>query len=89
MGGPRCCKWDSYLAILEASKLLSELPKVDVIVTMGCNVNCPMVPCSFREDWGLEDPTGKGDAAFLNTMRLIEEKVLDLSRRLKENMKYL
>jgi len=63
------------------SKLLKELPEVDVIVTMGCNVSCPSVPCSFREDWGLEDPTGKGDEAFLNTMRLIEEKVLDLKKR--------
>ena len=51
------------------SKLLSALPPVDVVVTMGCNVQCPMLPCSQREDWGLEDPSGKEDAAFLETMR--------------------
>ena len=34
------------------------------------------------EDWGLEDPTGKGDAAFLETIRLIREKVLDLRERI-------
>ena len=31
-------------------KLLSELPAVDVVVTMGCNVQCPALPCKFRED---------------------------------------
>ena len=64
------------------SKLLSDLPEIDVVITMGCNVCCPCVPCSYREDWGLEDPTGKSDAAFLETIRLIEEKVRDLRARL-------
>ena len=66
------------------SKLLSEIPAVDVVVTMGCNVRCPFLPCSHREDWGLEDPSGKPDEAFLKTIRLIEGKVLDLRRRLSE-----
>ena len=64
------------------SKLLSDLPEVDVVITMGCNVCCPCVPCSYREDWGLEDPTGKSDEAFLETIRQIEEKVRDLKTRL-------
>ena len=67
----------------QRSKLLSEIPQVDVVVTMGCNVQCPFLPCSHREDWGLEDPSGKSDEAFLETIRLIEEKVLDLKARLK------
>ena len=65
------------------SKLLSDIPAVDVVVTMGCNVRCPFLPCSHREDWGLEDPSGKSDEAFLQTIRLIEEKILDLRDRLK------
>ena len=64
------------------SKLLSDIPPVDVVITMGCNVQCPFLPCSHREDWGLDDPTGKGDALFLNTIRLVEEKILDLRKRL-------
>ena len=64
------------------SKLLSDIPPVDVVVTMGCNVQCPFLPCSHREDWGLEDPSSKSDEAFLETIRLIEEKVLDLKTRL-------
>ncbi len=65
------------------SKLLSKIPEVDVVITMGCNVQCPFLPCSHREDWGLEDPTGRDDEAFQETIRLIEEKVLDLKERLK------
>ena len=64
------------------SKLLSDIPEVDVVITMGCNVQCPFLPCSHREDWGLEDPSDKPDEAFLETIRLIEEKILDLKNRL-------
>lgn len=64
------------------SKLLSEIPRVDVVITMGCNVQCPFLPCSFREDWGLEDPTGKSDEAFLDVIREIERKVLILKEKL-------
>ena len=64
------------------SKLLSDIPAVDVVITMGCNVNCPFLPCSHREDWGLEDPSGKSDEAFLETIRRIEEKILDLKTRI-------
>jgi protein-tyrosine-phosphatase/3-methyladenine DNA glycosylase AlkD len=63
-------------------KLLSELPPADVVVTMGCGVQCPMLPCRAREDWGLEDPTGQDDAAFERTIAAIREKILDLRRRL-------
>ena len=66
------------------SKLLSELPDIDVVVTMGCNVQCPMLPCSHREDWGLDDPTGQPDEVFLDTIRQIEAKILDLKARLKQ-----
>ena len=67
----------------QRSKLLSDIPEVDVVITMGCNVNCPCLPCSHREDWGLDDPTGKDDATFEETIRLIETKILDLAERLK------
>jgi protein-tyrosine-phosphatase len=65
------------------SKLLTELPEIDIVITMGCNVQCPFLPCEHREDWGLEDPSGKSDDAFLNTIYLIEENILKLKERLK------
>ncbi|MDD7588328.1 arsenate reductase ArsC [Bullifex porci] len=66
------------------SKLLSEIPPVDVVVTMGCNVSCPFLPCKLREDWGLEDPTGKSDEFFLEIINKIEQKVLELKERIKD-----
>ena len=65
------------------SKLLEEIPPVDIVITMGCNVQCPHLPCSHREDWGLDDPSGKEDESFLCTMNRIQEKILDLKRRIQ------
>lgn len=67
----------------QRSKELQELPPVDVVVTMGCNVKCPYLPCSHREDWGLEDPTGQSDAVFLQIISSIRDHVLELKRRIQ------
>ena len=67
------------------SKLLSALPPVDIVVTMGCNVNCPYLPCKYREDWGLEDPTGKDEKAFLEIIQSIKEKIDNLRNRIEHN----
>ena len=69
------------------SKLLSDIPPVDIVITMGCNVNCPTVSCRHREDWGLEDPTGKSDEEFQKTIKLIDTKILDLANRIKDYWK--
>ena len=65
------------------SKLLAELPPVDVVITMGCNVQCPYLPCTWREDWGLEDPTGQPDDVFVEAIQKIEQKILQLRAKLK------
>lgn len=64
------------------SKLLSEIPPVDIVITMGCNVSCPSLPCRYREDWGLGDPTGKGDDCFFDVIHTIGKKVIDLKSRI-------
>ena len=64
----------------QRSKLLAEIPAVDVVITMGCNVQCPYLPCSERYDWGLEDPTGKPDEAFVEVIRRIDENIRALAR---------
>lgn len=56
-------------------KLLVDIPAVDIVITMGCNVSCPALPCEHREDWGLEDPTGKGDSEFIRVISTIEENI--------------
>ena len=63
------------------SKLISDIPVPDIVITMGGNVQCPYIPCKERYDWGLEDPTGKSDEEFIKTANLIKEKVLDLMRK--------
>lgn len=64
-------------------KLLEEIPPVDVVITMGCNVDCPYLPCKFREDWGLDDPTGKSDDEFIVVIREVENKIRQLAERLR------
>lgn len=66
-------------------KLIQAIPPVDDVITMGCHVVCPVLPFSYKsEDWGLDDPTGKGDEAFINVIRRIEEKVIELIERAEE-----
>ena len=69
----------------QRSKLIDELPPIDWVITMGCNVDCPYLPSRFREDWGLDDPSGKGDEEFIRTAREIERRILDLSDRVKKD----
>lgn len=71
------------MELTQRSKLLSEIPPVDVVITMGCNVSCPYLPCKHREDWGLDDPSGKEDAAFVEVIQKIEEKILLLKGNLQ------
>lgn len=66
------------------SKLLSDIPAADIVITMGCNVKCPAIECSYREDWGLDDPTGKPDSEFIRTIKEIERKLAELKNRFAE-----
>ncbi len=68
-----------------SSKLLSDIPnQLDILVTMGCGVECPYVPTNHREDWGLDDPSGGPKEGFEETRDIIKEKVLDLISRVKK-----
>ena len=71
------------MELTQRSKLLEDIPPVDMVVTMGCNVNCPYLPCKWREDWGLDDPTGKSDEEFKKVISIIETKIKDLKERLR------
>ncbi|WKV08132.1 arsenate reductase ArsC [Thermoanaerobacterium sp. CMT5567-10] len=67
-------------------KLLDEIPpKVDILITMGCNVECPYIPCKLKEDWGLDDPDGKPLDDFRKARDIIESKVKELIKRIKNN----
>jgi protein-tyrosine-phosphatase len=67
------------------SKLLDDIPlKLDILITMGCGVECPHVPTKHREDWGLDDPSGGPKKDFEHTRDLIKDKVIELINRIKE-----
>ena len=65
------------------SKLLSDIPEPDIAISMGCNVGCPFIGRGFDDNWGLEDPTGKSDEAFEETIKQIEVNILKLMEKLK------
>ena len=60
------------------SKLISDIPSVDVAISMGCNVTCPYIGKDFDDNLQLEDPTGKSDEEFIKVINIIEEKVRKL-----------
>lgn len=64
----------------QSSKLLGDIPEIDIVITMGCNVQCPYLPSKHREDWGIEDPSGKSDEEFRKVIQTIEEKILKLKQ---------
>ncbi len=70
--------YDIDMEKTQYSKLLSDIPPVDIVITMGCNVECPFLPCKYREDWGLVDPSGKSDEEFIKVIQQIERDVLNL-----------
>lgn len=74
--------FDIDMTKAQKPKLLEQLPPVDVVITMGCNVQCPSLSCKHREDWQLEDPSGKEDAAFVEIIRSITDKLEGLSDRI-------
>ena len=65
------------------SKLISQIPEPDIAISMGCNVGCPFIGRAFDDNWGLDDPTGKSDLEFRDTIARIEEKVIALKESLK------
>lgn len=69
------------------SKLIEELPPIDIVITMGCNVECPTLPCIYREDWGLADPTGKEDEEFIKVINAIDQNIEQLAVRIKTIIK--
>ena len=64
----------------QRSKHISDIPEVDMAISMGCNVGCPFIGRTFDDDWGIEDPTGKSDEEFKRVISQIEENIWKLKR---------
>lgn len=66
-------------------KVLKDIPQsLDILITMGCGVECPYVPTKHREDWDLTDPSGGTKSDFETTRDLIKYRVETLLKRLEE-----
>lgn len=72
------------MEIDQKPKLIDDLPQVDYLITMGCNVVCPVMPYTYKKaDWGLDDPTGKSDQEFIKVIDQIDRKVKELIEEIK------
>lgn len=65
------------------SKTIDSIPVPDTVISMGCEVGCPYIGRAFDDNWGLPDPTGQSDEAFIKVIKQIEERVrsLQVNRR--------
>lgn len=66
------------MELSQYSKTIDRIPSPDVAISMGCGVGCPFIGRGFDEDWGLPDPTGKSDAAFIGIIRQIEANIKNM-----------
>ena len=66
------------------SKLITDIPDVDIAISMGCNVGCPFIGRSFVDNWELDDPTGKSDDDFKIVTQQIEQNIIELKKVLSE-----
>lgn len=79
-------KLDGINISLQYPKLLKAIPsKINILVTMGCGVVCPKIPCEYRVDWDLDDPSGGTIKDFIKTRELIKVKVIDLIEKIKRS----
>jgi protein-tyrosine-phosphatase len=69
------------------SKSLPDIPDIeyDYVITMGCGDACPFVKAKHHEDWGIPDPKNMDMERFRKVRSAIEEKVMELAGRLKQN----
>ena len=61
------------------SKLVKDIPVVDIAISMGCDVECPYIGRDFDDNWQLDDPTGKDDISFKRVIEQIEKKIKSLN----------
>jgi arsenate reductase len=67
------------LATMKPQRLNDDVARgASLIVTMGCGDECPVVPGARREDWPIEDPSGKPLARVAAIRDEIRARVLQL-----------
>ena len=61
-----------------------KIQRLHFVIFMGCNVSCPDAPSQYAENWGLDDPSGKSDEVFEETIKKIEVNILKLKNKLSK-----
>ena len=54
---------------------------------MGCGIACPAMKAAYEENWGLDDPSGKSREEYEKTIRIIEQRILDLKEKIQKEWK--
>ncbi len=60
------------------SKTYDKIPSPDIAISMGCDVGCPFIGRNFDDNWGLPDPTGQSDQAFIEVIEQIKTNIKNL-----------
>ncbi len=76
-------KWKGY------PKTIDKIPKPDIVVTMGCGVDCPVIPGAKVIDWEIPDPIGKNISEYYKITKLIHSELIKLFKKLNINYKEL
>jgi arsenate reductase len=72
------------LSAARPQKLSDELARsAQLLVTMGCGDQCPVIPGLERRDWPLDDPQGRAPAEVRRIRDEIESRVLALLQERK------
>ena len=72
--------YDIDMEKTQYSKTFDKIPTPDVVISMGCDVGCPFIGRVFDDNWGLPDPTGQSDEAFIEVIRQIESNIVSLQK---------
>jgi arsenate reductase (thioredoxin) len=70
------------LSAAPTSKLTTQLAqRAQMLITMGCGDQCPVVPGLRRDDWPLDDPKGKSIVQVREIRDEIRRRVVELIER--------
>ena len=70
------------LSTASPRRLTPELARqAQMIVTMGCGDECPVVPGARRDDWPLDDPKGRTPAEVRRIRDEIRRRIAELIQR--------
>ncbi len=69
-----------YDLSVHESKGLTAIPDIeyDLVITMGCGDQCPVVSAKARQDWDIPDPKNMSMEKFIEVRDLIRDNVREL-----------